>query len=129
MKKMKEALKSLEVEHRLLKDQLELRATALNVLKAVAEEFPEEMTLQSLTFSEKSGKRNNIILRGQMKQEAREKLRVYFEQLRQATVKNKDTKEEEQLFSLVGAPSTDARPGGYLNWSIACYLRREEIGQ
>lgn len=129
MKKMKEDLKSLEVEHRLLKDQLELRATALNVLKAVAEKFPEEMTLQSLTFSEKSGQRNNIILRGQMKQEARDKLRVYFEQLRIATVENIETKEKEQLFSLVGAPSTDARAGGYLNWSIACYLKREEVGQ
>jgi hypothetical protein len=99
------------------------------VLKAVAEEFPEEMTLQSLTFSEKSGKRNNIILRGQMKLEAREKLRVYYEQLRTATVENIETEEKEQLFSLVNAPSTDARAGGYLNWSIACYLRRKETGQ
>jgi hypothetical protein len=129
MKKMKKDLKSLEVRHRLLRDQLELRSTALNVLKAVAEYMPEEVKLVSLTFNEKSGQRNNIILRGQMKQEAREQLRRYAEQLTQATVKDQETNEEKQLFSLVNPPNTDSAAGGYVNWNIVCLLRREEAGQ
>ena len=129
MKKMKKDLKSLEVRHRLLTDQLELRATALNVLKAVAEFMPEEVKLVSLTFNEKSGQRNNIILRGQMKQEAREQLQLYADQLTQATVKDQETNEEKQLFSLVNPPNTDSAAGGYVNWNIVCLLRREEAGQ
>jgi hypothetical protein len=128
IKKMEKDLKSLEVRHRLLKDQLELSAAALNVLKAVAEFMPEEVKLTLLTFDEKRGQQRNINLSGQMKQEAWEQLTVLVNQLTEATVKDQETNEEKKLFSEVIPRSTKTVAGGYVDWNIVCLLRREEAG-
>jgi hypothetical protein len=128
IKKMEKDLKSLEVRHRLLKDQLELSAAALNVLKAVAEFMPEEVNLVILKFNERGGQRRNINLHGQMKAEDWEKLAVYREKLTQATVKDQETNEEKKLFSEVITGTTSPVAGGYTAWNINCLLRREETG-
>ena len=129
-KKKEKQKKSLEVEWRLLKEQLELSTTALNVLSATSF-IPEGMQLNYLTFDEKSGQQNNITLRGEAGD--RTKLMAYYEQLVNATVEveNFETKEKElkQLFDQVIPPSTDISAGGFLNWSIVCILRREEAQQ
>ena len=113
-----------------LGEQLALRMTALNVLKAVAEYMPEEVTLNSVTFSESRSKGgNNIMLRGQVQQEDRQKLQRYSDQLAEVKVMDSRTLDEKILFSQVQPPNMDARRGGYLDWYIICLLRREEQGQ
>ena len=128
--KANKELKSLLVQKQLLGDQLELRMTALNVLKAVAEYIPEELTLDSVTFNESRGSSgNNIQLRGKVVQEHRQKLQGYSDQLAKVKVPDSRTQNEKILFSQVQPPNMDARAGGYLDWLIVCLLRREEQGQ
>jgi len=127
--KKKKQLESLEEEQVLLEDQLELRTTALNVLKAISEHMPEGVQLNYLTFDEKSGQRNNIVLRGEAKEEGRTKLQEYADRLARATVEDPDTNEKRVLFDQVTPPNTDAAAGGYVNWNIVCILRREEVSQ
>ena len=129
MKKMQRELKLLSEQSRLPEEQLELRTTALNVLKGVSEHMPEGVKLNHLSFDEKSGQRNNIVLRGEVKQEGRTKLQDYADQLAQATMKDPETSETKPLFDTVTAPNTDVAAGGFLNWNIVCILRRQEATQ
>ncbi len=125
LKKDDKKLKSIRVQRRLLEDQLELRMTALNVLKAVAEYIPAELTLDSVTFSESRSKGSNIMLRGKVNQEHRQKLQGYSDQLAKVKVPDSRTQDEKILFSQVQPPNMDARAAGYLDWYIVCLLRRE----
>jgi len=122
--KLKKELKELGVQQRLLEEQRELRWTALNVFKAVAEHIPGEVTLDSLVFSEsRNNQGNNITLRGRVSQEDSQKLQDYSEALAKVAV---DEQGAQPLFSQVQPPNMDARAGGYLDWYIICLLRREE---
>ena len=125
--KLKKELKELGVQRRLLEEQRELRWTALNVFKAVAEHIPGEVTLDSLVFSEsRNNQGNNITLRGRVSQEDSQKLQDYSEALAKVAV---DEQGAQPLFSQVQPPNMDARAGGYLDWYIICLLRREEAGK
>ena len=125
--KLKKELKELGVQRRLLEEQRELRWTALNVFKAVAEHIPGEVTLDSLVFSEsRNNQGNNITLRGRVSQEDSQKLQDYSEALAKVAV---DELDAQPLFSQVQPPNMDARAGGYLDWYIICLLRREEAGK
>ena len=117
-------MKELGVQRRLLDEQRELRWTALNVFKAVAEHIPEEVTLNTLTFSEnRDNKGNNIILYGTVTEGDTQKLRNYEEALAKVVV---DEQDAQPLFSQVQPSRTDDRAGGYTSWSMVCLLRREE---
>ena len=125
--KLKKELKELGVQRRLLEEQRELRWTALNVFKAVAEYIPGEVTLDSLVFSEsRNNQGNNITLRGRVSQEDSQKLQDYSEALAKVAV---DEQGAQPLFSQVQPPNMEARAGGYLDWYIICLLRREEVGK
>lgn len=122
--KLQKELKELGVKRRLLEEQLELRWTALNVFKAVAEHIPQEVTLDSLVFSEsRNNQGNNITLRGRVSQGDSQKLQDYSEALAKVAV---DEQGSQPLFAQVQPPNMDARAGGYLDWYIICLLRREE---
>ncbi len=125
--KLKKELKELDVQRRLLEEQRELRWTALNVFKAVAEHIPEEVTLNTLNFSEnRDNKGNNIILYGTVTEGDTQKLRNYEEALEKVVV---DEQDAQPLFSQVQPSRTDKRAGGYTAWSMVCLLRREEEGK
>ena len=126
LKKANKELRTLVVQKQLLEDQLELRMTALSVLNAVSVNIPEELTLDSVIFSESRGSGgNNITLRGKVEQDDRQKLQGYSDQLAKVTVPDSRTQDRRPLFSRVDPPNMDARAGGYLDWYIICLLRRE----
>ena len=127
LKKANKEMRTLVVQKQLLEDQLELRMTALSVLHAVSVHIPEELTLDSVTFSETRGGSggNNIMLRGKVEQDDRQKLQDYSDQLAKVTVLDNQTQDEKALFSQVQPPNMDARAAGYLDWLIVCLLRRE----
>ena len=121
-----------DAEIEMLNEQLELRETAISVLKAVAEHMPTNVTLDSLTFSESGGSKggdNVTTLRGKVEQDDRNKLQEYSERLRMVKVLDEKTDDRKDLFSRVQPPNMDARAGVYLDWYIVCLLRREGEGQ
>ena len=125
-------IRELELSRTLIEEQLSRRSTALNVLDVVALHIPNEVTLDSLTFSESSGSKggdNVTTLRGKVEQDDRNKLQEYSERLRMVKVLDEKTDDRKDLFSRVQPPNMDARAGGYLDWYIVCLLRREGEGQ
>jgi hypothetical protein len=120
---MQKDYKEFGVKRRLLEEQLELRWTALSVFKAVSEHIPEDVTLDSIVFSEsRNNQGNNITLRGRVSQGDSKKLQDYSEALANVVVVEK---ENQPLFSRVEPPNMDSRAGGYLSWYIICILKRE----
>jgi len=124
-REMQKDLKELGVKRRLLEEQLELRGTALNVFKAVAEHIPDGVTLDSMVFSEsRNNAGNNITLRGRVSQGDTQKLQDYSDALADEKVVEKDN---QPLFSEVMPPNMDSRAGGYLSWYIICILKRDGV--
>ena len=132
-KKTEKEVKELEVEYRLLQEQRELRGTALNVFRVVSKHIPDAITLDSLNFTEsRDAKGNNIVLRGRVSQDDTQPLQDYALALAAETVEKtiKDGQRiQDNLFSEVKPPNTDARAGGYLTWTIVCILKREGVKQ
>jgi len=119
-------IRELELSRTLIEKQLSRRSTALNVLDVVALHIPNEVTLDSVTFSESRVDGVNISLRGRVEQGDRQKLQEYSDRLRMAKVKDGLTQTNRNLFTEVQPPNLDARAGGYLDWSIICLIRQEE---
>lgn len=118
-------LKSLLVEQRLMEEQLQLRWSALDVMKAVAEFIPEKVTLDTMHLEEARGKGVSTVRLFGTADDGNSP-GDYARALREATVMDRNTNVEHLLFNEVAAPSTQARGGNY-NWSIVCVIRREEI--
>ena len=124
-REMQKDFKKLGVKRRLLEEQLELRGTALNVFRAVAEHIPDGVTLDSMVFSEsRNNAGNNITLRGRVSQGDTQKLQDYSDALADEKVVEKDN---QPLFSEVMPPNMDSRAGGYLSWYIICILKRDGV--
>jgi len=122
---MQKDFKKLGVKRRLLEEQLELRGTALNVFRAVAEHIPDGVTLDSMVFNEsRNNAGNNITLRGRVSQGDTQKLQDYSDALADEKVVEKDN---QSLFSEVMPPNMDSRAGGYLSWYIICILKRDGV--
>ena len=120
-------IRELELARTLIEEQLSRRSTALDVLDVVALHIPNEVTLDSVTFSESRGSGgNNITLRGKVEQDDRNKLQKYSDRLRMVKVLDEKTDDRKDLFSQVQPPNMDARAGGYLSWYIICWIRQEE---
>ena len=119
-------IRELELARTLIEEQLSRRSTALNVLDVVALHIPNEVTLDSMTFSESRGGGGNITLRGKVEQGDRQKLQEYSDRLRMVKVLDENTDGRKLLFTEVQPPNLDARAGGYLSWYIICLMRHEE---
>ena len=131
-KKLIKQENTLEEEIGLLERQKELRWTALNVFKAVAEHIPEGVVLDRIDFAEnRNNDGNNITLRGRISQGDREKLELYSDALAAERVDKVSDggSQPENLFRQVMPPNTSSGSGGYLSWYIICVLKRKEIAQ
>ena len=96
------------------------------MLDVVALHIPDEVTLDSVIFSESRGSGgNNVTLRGKVEQDGRRKLQGYADALATVQVKDALTQTNRNLFTKVQPPNMDARAGGYLDWYIACLIRKE----
>jgi hypothetical protein len=106
----------------LWEDHLFYRRKPLEVLDGISKTMPEEIIMDSISYSESigSGDGNLTIIRGQCSQDDTQKLQVYSDQLAKLTALDSRTDERKPLFSLVAPPNTVEREGGYLNWHIIC---------
>jgi hypothetical protein len=105
-------------EHvRVLQDQLNLQFAALDSYKAVADNLPSELTLDSLAFD----RGTTVRLRGTAAESDYPKITEFNEALKRVTVKG------EPLFSSVTAPVSQKLPGGQQwGWSFSAQLKRAE---
>lgn len=100
---------------RVMQDQVDLQFAALNSYKAVAENLPPELTLDTLTFER--GRR--ITLFGTAAKDDFGKVQDFNEALRKATVKNLP------LFSKISAPNSSPR-GNQMSWNFSCDIKQTE---
>ena len=102
---------------KVLQDQLDLQFAALDCWKAVANLLPAEMTLDTLHFD----RGQTLKLSGYCGKDDRLKIYEFNESLIKVLSKN------QPLFSSVGAPRVNERPGSQLvNWDFSCTLKRKE---
>ena len=87
LKAVQSSTRKLMVDRMILTRQREMRWTALNVMKSMAENMPPELTVRSLTFNEMSNARGNkIALTGSVKSGDSTKAREFSEALLKAEV-------------------------------------------
>ncbi len=126
MKAMEKEVKILVAKRDLLVLQRNSRMTALQVLKEVAEQMPEELTLGYINSVEVRGEGNNITLNGRVKSGQGRKVDTYRSNLAGIMVVDPVTQNKRKLFSSV--TTTDSREGaagadGPGRWTIVCMLR------
>jgi hypothetical protein len=103
-----------------LKERQDLKFAALDCWNAVAQTLPEDLTLDSCTFSEKSLKLNGTAPNGEAA-----KLITDFEEALRKTSKDRDG---QLLFDQTRGDRPDYKtgPGGTLTWSMRLELKRGE---
>ena len=105
----------LKEEVRVLQDQLDLQYAALEAWKAVAEELPSELTLDTLTFE----RGRTLRLTGTALPGAAEEVITFNEHLQGKRIGDQD------LFKEVSAPRTSDR-AGQLVWNFTAEMNRAE---
>lgn len=100
---------------RVMQDQVDLQFAALNSYKAVAENLPPELTLDTLTFE----RGRKITLFGTAAKDDFGKVQDFNEALRKTTVKNLP------LFSKLSAPNSSPR-GNQMSWNFSCDIKQTE---
>ncbi len=106
----------LKAEVKVLQDQLDLRYAALDCYKAVADNLPEGVVLDTLNFERGS----KLTLFGTAPEGDSAKVQEFNKALRKATVK------EQPLFDKVQAPNSQQKPGGLIGWNFWCELKRKD---
>ena len=113
-----------------LEEALNLNArnfTAISTLKAVAENIPDEVTLDSISYIQSRNPQvNNVLLRGRVSQSDAAKLGNFSKALVDAKLVQDQSK---PLFKEVMPPNLDNRVGGYVNWTISCVVGEKGVGE
>ena len=129
LKKMKAMEKEVEVlvaKQNLLVLQRNSRMTALQVLKEVAEQMPEELSLGLINSTEVRGEGNNITLTGEVKSGQGKRVDVYRNNLSTIMVTDPVSKKQRKLFHSVTTTSSRAGAAGVEGpgrWTIICMIR------
>ena len=131
LKSVQSSTRRLMVDRLILTRQREMRWTALNVMKAMAENMPPELTVRSLTFNEMSNASGNkIALTGSVKSGDSAKAREFSESLLKAEVADQSDPNADgpvkKLFTTVNLSRLDSR-GDFSDWTIIATVQREEI--
>ena len=131
LKAVQSSTRKLMVDRMILTRQREMRWTALNVMKSMAENMPPELTVRSLSFNEMSNARGNkIALTGSVKSGDSTKAREFSEALLKAEVADQSDPNADgavkKLFTTVNLSRLDNR-GDYSDWTITATVEREEI--
>ena len=126
MKAMEKEVGVLVAKRNLLVLQRNSRMTALQVLKEVAEQMPEELSLGFINSVEVRGEGNNITLNGQVESGQGKKVDDYRNNLARIMVTDPVSKKQRKLFHDV--TTTDSREGaagveGPGRWTIICMIR------
>ncbi len=126
MKEMEKEVKVLVAKRNLLVLQRNSRMTALQVLKEVAEQMPEELSLGFINSVEVRGEGNNITLNGEVKSGQGKRVDDYRNNLARIMVTDPVSKKQRKLFHDV--TTTDSREGaagveGPGRWTIICMIR------
>ena len=103
----------------MLKDRQELKFAALDCWKAAAEMMPENVTLDSYTFSDGQ----KVSLRGIAPADQSNELLNFNEAMRKATVNNQPLFDKAKGDQLQYGP---AGPGNY-SWGFGLELKRVEV--
>lgn len=111
----------LKAEVKVLQDQLDLRYAALDCYKAVADNLPEGVTLDTLNFE----RGYKVTLFGTAAEGDSPKVQEFNKALRKATVKVNLTN-DQLLFDKVQAASSTPKPGGMIGWNFWCELKRKD---
>ena len=106
-------------EHvKVLQDQIDLQYAALESYKAVADNLPPELTLESVNFDHGQ----KLTLNGTATSGDREKVVDFMDSLKKV-----ESKTKEQLFKGFDGPRTSVAPGNQqLSWGFSCELKRSE---
>lgn len=129
LKKMEAMEKEVEVlvaKRNLLVLQRNSRMTALQVLKEVADQMPEELSLGFINSVEVRGEGNNITLNGEVKSGQGKRVDDYRNNLARIMMTDPVSKKQRKLFHEV--ITTDSREGaagveGPGRWTIICMIR------
>ena len=126
MKAMEKEVGVLVAKRNLLVLQRNSRMTALQVLKEVAEQMPEELSLGFINSVEVRGEGNNITLNGEVKSGQGKRVDDYRNNLARIMVTDPVSKKQRKLFHDV--TTTDSREGaagveGPGRWTIICMIR------
>ncbi len=113
--KYTEAVK-LREKVRVLQEQIDLQYAALDCYRAIAENLPEGLRLESLVFAD--GQKLTIF--GTASSEETSKIQTFSTAMSKATVK------DQPLFAKVFPPFISARAGNELNWNFVCELKRTD---
>ncbi|MFM1768869.1 MAG: hypothetical protein RJA22_1398 [Verrucomicrobiota bacterium] len=100
---------------RVLQDTLDLQYAALECYKAAADFLPPELTLEYMDFSGRK-----VSFRGTGGGEDRGKVSEFNAALQKAEIRG------QPLFSNVSFGNVTTKPGGQIDWSISCDLRRTD---
>jgi hypothetical protein len=100
---------------RVLQDTLDLQYAALDCYKAAADYLPPELTLEYMDFSGRK-----VSFRGTGGGEDRGKVSEFNAALQKAEVHG------QPLFGNVTFGNVTTKPGGQIDWSISCDLRRTD---
>lgn len=106
----------LKAEVKVLQDQLDLRYAALDCYKAVAENLPGEVQLDTLNFE----RGYKLTLFGTAAEGDSPKVQEFNKALRKATV------DDQPLFDKVQAATSTPKPGGMIGWNFWCELKRKD---
>ncbi|MDE2713022.1 MAG: hypothetical protein OSB74_01510, partial [Verrucomicrobiota bacterium] len=126
MKAMEKEVGVLVAKRNLLVLQRNSRMTALQVLKEVSEQMPEELSLGFINSVEVRGEGNNITLNGEVKSGQGKRVDDYRNNLARIMVTDPVSKKQRKLFHDV--TTTDSREGaagveGPGRWTIICMIR------
>ena len=105
-----------DLQIKLLKDRQNLKYASLDCWKAVAENLPPDLTLDSFYFN-----RSRLDLRGTGAPDQTEEIYLFHNGLRQA----QDASHSGLLFSDVSAPNFQ-NPGAKMTWNFTCTLKNSE---
>lgn len=100
---------------RVLQDTLDLQYAALDCYKAAADFLPPELTLEYMDFSGRK-----VSFRGTGGGDDRGKVSEFNAALQKAEVRG------QPLFANVTFGNVTTKPGGQIDWSISCDLRRTD---
>lgn len=108
---------TLQVKEKLkvLQDTLELQYAALESYKAAADFLPPELTLESMNFGGLK-----VLFRGTGGAEDRGKVSEFNAALQKVELNG------QPLFSKVTFGNVNTKPGGQIDWSISCDLKRAD---
>ena len=126
MKAMEKEVKVLVAKRNLLVLQRNSRMTALQVLKEVAEQMPEELSLSFINSTEVKGEGNNITLTGEVESGQGKRVDDYNRNLAGIMVTDPVSAKQRKLFQTVTTTSSRAGAAGVEGpgrWTLICMIR------